>query len=962
MSTDQYAARPQIDTVLAMAAHLNMQSQLRELYLMMDPHQLDSSQLDYEVMLRGLDLGKSERNKARTIQNKKKEESLGMTTLDHLYGSPLDVVPDTRECNRLCQRFDKVMKQRRVDSATLDRLWSQTIHLIARLDRMTTAHEPETKHKFEMLFWAETIREKIEYQKAPNAEFIPCVSIPAEYQRKPELIEMEDISESSGEEQEEIRRLSQRLENISPIGPVRGSIVSSTPSTSSAALISTNTFTISNAMNTQARTNGDTPFRRPKPTLNMHQWRDPNEHQSRRDRDMDDLPTPDCILKMAEQLRDDAMRRRDTVRSSLENGSLIDLTDSPGDTEATQRRPILVAPVLKTQVQNVNSASGKGAIPKQAKLATVNKPSPSPSVPIPANDVIEQRASSIPIMGTGKPMPQGHQGETNVPTCGKAPNHGGHTPYSKAVYDEIDRRRAERARNENRTTSFRDFPAGNGANGPGRRRVQNANIRHAENTPNAQMFEAAQLRTVITEVMRTMYPNNYTGSDRDRSQEPQRSTPETQPSYVGGRNDGIFRQQNRYQTAQLPLSEDTRSTQSLAQRAVNYTNNAPMRNSESGGPNLSIPQREDHGNIAHGTRSTSETSHFDTGDFQSGNELERHNNRSRRPDRQSSYGEASTNQLSRNGMPLITSVKPMQIGQWKLCFSGDTPPANRYDVDIHRFLGQIEGLCNTSNLSPEAVLTQILHLLVGSARDWFLLERHNIRTWEDFVRKLKENFLTSTHDNELYAKATRRKQGKTENVASYINQMRLIFDGMSEPLSEKFKLFLIKQNLHARYTAIVASHCPQTVADIMRIAREVENTRPYEAEPDTKQRPKYRGVSTVQRTVSGTDNESDQSSEGEAEKPHVAVVKSDKDAKRSDRKKSPKDEKVDGNVEVACFICGSQDHLQRQCKQKWPKHCYRCGMPDVVLRDCKNCNADTPKNGRANSATEHPDSHKTESP
>lgn len=401
-----------------------------------------------------------------------------------------------------------------------------------------------------------------------------------------------------------------------------------------------------------------------------------------------------------------------------------------------------------------------------------------------------------------------------------------------------------------------------------------------------------------------------------------------------------------------------------AHRAGNDTNSVPRRRSEPERPNLGVPNNEDHGNIVRRTRTISETSHFGANDIQSGNEIERNNNRSRRPDRQGSYGDASPNrrQLNGNGMPLITSVKPMQIGQWKLCFSGDTPPANRYDVDIHRFLGQIEGLCNTSNLSPDAVLTRILHLLVGSARDWFQLERHNIHTWDDFVRKLKENFLTSTHDNELYAKATRRKQGKTESVASYINQMRLIFDGMSEPLSEKFKLFLIKQNLHSRYTAIVASHCPQTVADIMRIAREVENTRPCETEAESKPRPIYRGVSTVEKMADSEDGESDLSSESATEKPRVAFVKGDKKVKRSDRKKSPKDDKVDGNVEVACFICGSQEHLQRQCKKKWPKHCYRCGMPDVVLRDCKNCNTDSPKNGRANSATEQPDSHPTEAP
>lgn len=240
-----------------------------------------------------------------------------------------------------------------------------------------------------------------------------------------------------------------------------------------------------------------------------------------------------------------------------------------------------------------------------------------------------------------------------------------------------------------------------------------------------------------------------------------------------------------------------------------------------------------------------------------------------------------------------------------------------------------------------------------------------MHTWDDFERKLKENFLTSTDDNELYAKATRRRQGKTETVAAYINQMRLIFDAMSEQISDKFKLFLIRQNLHRRYAAIVASHCPQTVADVMRIAREVESARPYEAEADSKPRPRFRAANTVEKASdSAADTDSDETSSSERETPKVAVVIADKNSKRNDKRKSNtvvKEETV-GNVEVACFICGSQDHLQRQCKQRWPKHCFRCGMPDVVLRDCKNCNSEPSKNAKANSATEQPNSSSQNAP
>lgn len=185
-------------------------------------------------------------------------------------------------------------------------------------------------------------------------------------------------------------------------------------------------------------------------------------------------------------------------------------------------------------------------------------------------------------------------------------------------------------------------------------------------------------------------------------------------------------------------------------------------------------------------------------------------------------------------------------------------------------------------------MSQVFNLLAGSAKTWFQLERKNIRTWSDFERKIKENFLTSTHDNEWFAKATKRKQGKQETVASYINQMRVMMQGMSEPLSEKYQLSLIRRNLRPRYTAIVASHCPQTIADVLRIAKEVENFGRYDMETEAKPKPKYRDVNTIDKTSdSSSDADSDCETDNEVEEARVLASRAD----------GPKNAKTDSMTE-----------------------------------------------------------------
>lgn len=146
---------------------------------------------------------------------------------------------------------------------------------------------------------------------------------------------------------------------------------------------------------------------------------------------------------------------------------------------------------------------------------------------------------------------------------------------------------------------------------------------------------------------------------------------------------------------------------------------------------------------------------------------------------------------------------------------------------------------------------------------------------------------------------------------------------MTDQLAEKFKMFLIKQNLQPRYTAIVASHCPQSVSDIMRIAREVETTRVYENDSTTKPKPKFRGVNTVQQEAeSSADSESDSTRDSDTEKPTVAVVKTGKHEKKTETRKSQ--------------ISTQKDSSAVQWRQPVSIAAIRAIYKDSVLRNGKN--------------------------
>lgn len=65
-----------------MAAHLDMQSNLWTMYMSMDPFELDSSQLEYEMKLRDIPIYGQHRRRAKLVTNTMHEESIGQRPLE----------------------------------------------------------------------------------------------------------------------------------------------------------------------------------------------------------------------------------------------------------------------------------------------------------------------------------------------------------------------------------------------------------------------------------------------------------------------------------------------------------------------------------------------------------------------------------------------------------------------------------------------------------------------------------------------------------------------------------------------------------------------------------------------------------------------------------------------------------------------------------------------------------------
>lgn len=315
-----------------------------------------------------------------------------------------------------------------------------------------------------MLFWAELLRERIEGQKAPNVEFIPSVEIPYQYQHLPDTVHIEDVSESGENDRAEIQHLSQRLENVSPIQLISAAPTSTpfggpTVTSTAVAEIATNGQMNIPATHTPATVTTSNPTETPRsrPSVmdsDMRQWRDSREYHSLSNWTLNETED-ELLANMAIQMLEVARCPSRAANIPSDDESPSDHYDFP--VENRKKRPMLTPPVLsvaapnQTYVINTTTSNSTGAIPKVATVGAQETRAPQ-TTSIASTNTVYTRTNSCPIMSYELPKTPwpASVSELTVPRAANT----GNAQYSKAVRDEIDRRRKLRSLSDARRVPF----------------------------------------------------------------------------------------------------------------------------------------------------------------------------------------------------------------------------------------------------------------------------------------------------------------------------------------------------------------------------------------------------------------------------------------------------------------------------------------------------------------------------
>ena len=143
-----------------------------------------------------------------------------------------------------------------------------------------------------------------------------------------------------------------------------------------------------------------------------------------------------------------------------------------------------------------------------------------------------------------------------------------------------------------------------------------------------------------------------------------------------------------------------------------------------------------------------------------------------------------------------TSSKRAQIWKWGLKFTGD-----KDGLSVVEFLQRVRELAQGRGASPQELLESASDLFGGSALKWYRagIASRQFTTWAQVEDQLLTDYEAYDYADNLLEYIKNRLQRPSERIVSYFAVMEDLFLKLNRPISEDFKMKIIRRNLRAEY-------------------------------------------------------------------------------------------------------------------------------------------------------------------
>lgn len=171
--------------------------------------------------------------------------------------------------------------------------------------------------------------------------------------------------------------------------------------------------------------------------------------------------------------------------------------------------------------------------------------------------------------------------------------------------------------------------------------------------------------------------------------------------------------------------------------------------------------------------------------------------------------------------------------------------------------------------------------------------------------------------------------------------MNALFRCLSCPISEDYKLFLVRKNLLARYAVGVA---PLDIANLQELSnackridgalnRQIQPNMPFQYYDQNNYKPLNRNNVRCKEV-----HAIDQVAENIVDNPEILEVRAEHINPLDNNIPRKRDERA------KCWNCNVDGHRYQSCELPRKKFCFRCGLPNVIAPYCQKCKGNDNRN------------------
>lgn len=255
-----------------------------------------------------------------------------------------------------------------------------------------------------------------------------------------------------------------------------------------------------------------------------------------------------------------------------------------------------------------------------------------------------------------------------------------------------------------------------------------------------------------------------------------------------------------------------------------------------------------------------------------------------------------------------TRKKQIPVSQWNITFNGET------GLSVNAFLELVNDYRVSRNISEDELCNCAVELLKGRALTWYRSMRHKIKSWDEFVKQLREEYEPYDYEVELWEEIRNRTQGQDESIGAYFACMINLFSRLPTKPSEEQKLQVLRRNIAPYYIHAMGLQDIHTVDKLREICKKLEDNRLMAD--------KFHPPPSARRNLL----EPDLSYQGRARVTHVNTSEV-----RNNSFTQPRSQPT-------CWNCRKTGHLYRDCGPPLNKFCYGCGLQNYTKATCTRCN------------------------